>query len=131
MLAEGKASSYEEAEIAASLLCLKFSDEESLSAAKQCTSVEAALAFLQQECELCTGRFPMNEVSCPEYKFFYSLQLLSFWWFSGRIQWIILILCNNSGDFGLISSQNRRYSCSGLKLDEKENWNLIVTGLFR
>ncbi|XP_058801962.1 E3 ubiquitin-protein ligase lubel-like isoform X1 [Phymastichus coffea] len=62
LLAEGRASSYEEAEIAASLLSFKFTDEESLHAAKQCTSVEAALAFLQQECELCTGRFAMSQM---------------------------------------------------------------------
>ncbi|XP_031780566.1 uncharacterized protein LOC100117677 isoform X5 [Nasonia vitripennis] len=62
LLAEGRASSYEEAEVAASLLSLKFNDEEALQAAKQCSSVEAALAFLQQECELCTGRFSMSQM---------------------------------------------------------------------
>nr|XP_031825913.1 uncharacterized protein LOC116424104 [Nomia melanderi] len=62
LLAEGKASNYDEAEVAASLLALKFGDVEALHAAKECSSVESALAFLQQECELCTGRFAMSEM---------------------------------------------------------------------
>ncbi|XP_076398262.1 linear Ubiquitin E3 ligase isoform X12 [Megachile rotundata] len=62
LLAEGKASNYDEAEVAASLLALKFGDVEALQAAKECSSVESALAFLQQECELCTGRFAMSQM---------------------------------------------------------------------
>ncbi|XP_026667704.1 uncharacterized protein LOC108622912 isoform X2 [Ceratina calcarata] len=62
LLAEGKASTYDEAEVAASLLALKFGDVEALHAAKECSSVESALAFLQQECELCTGRFAMSQM---------------------------------------------------------------------
>lgn len=63
LLAEGRAANYDEAEVAASLLALKFGDAEALQAAKECSSVESALAFLQQECELCTGRFAMSQVS--------------------------------------------------------------------
>jgi len=63
LLAEGRAANYDEAEVAASLLALKFGDTEALQAAKECSSVESALAFLQQECELCTGRFAMSQVS--------------------------------------------------------------------
>ncbi|XP_025074899.1 uncharacterized protein LOC105430571 [Pogonomyrmex barbatus] len=62
LLAEGRAANYDEAEIAASLLALKFGDAEALQAAKECSSVESALAFLQQECELCTGRFAMSQM---------------------------------------------------------------------
>ncbi|KAL7301634.1 hypothetical protein TKK_0005641 [Trichogramma kaykai] len=62
LLAEGRVARYAEAEIAANLLALKFTEAEALNASRQCPSVEAALAFLQQECELCTGRFPMNEM---------------------------------------------------------------------
>ncbi|XP_029170932.1 uncharacterized protein LOC114940417 isoform X2 [Nylanderia fulva] len=62
LLAEGRASNYDEAEVAASLLALKFGDAEALQAAKECSSVESALAFLQQECELCTGRFAMSQM---------------------------------------------------------------------
>jgi len=63
LLAEGRAANYDEAEVAASLLALKFGDAEALQAAKECSSMESALAFLQQECELCTGRFAMSQVS--------------------------------------------------------------------
>ncbi|XP_063977299.1 E3 ubiquitin-protein ligase lubel isoform X3 [Diachasmimorpha longicaudata] len=62
LLAEGKVSSYDEAEIAASLITLKFGDDEAVHAAKECGSVESAIAFLQQECELCTGRFAVNQM---------------------------------------------------------------------
>ncbi|XP_050445693.1 E3 ubiquitin-protein ligase lubel isoform X3 [Cataglyphis hispanica] len=62
LLAEGRAANYDEAEVAASLLTLKFGDAEALQAAKECSSVESALAFLQQECELCTGRFAMSQM---------------------------------------------------------------------
>ncbi|XP_020284308.1 uncharacterized protein LOC109854998 isoform X3 [Pseudomyrmex gracilis] len=62
LLAEGRAANYDEAEVAASLLALKFGDAEALQAAKECSNVESALAFLQQECELCTGRFAMSQM---------------------------------------------------------------------
>ncbi|XP_011050358.1 PREDICTED: uncharacterized protein LOC105143613 isoform X2 [Acromyrmex echinatior] len=62
LLAEGRAANYDEAEVAASLLTLKFGDTEALQAAKECSSIESALAFLQQECELCTGRFAMSQI---------------------------------------------------------------------
>ncbi|KAK2585494.1 hypothetical protein KPH14_010147 [Odynerus spinipes] len=62
LLAEGRASNYDEAEVAASLLALKFGDAEAIHAAKECGSVESALAFLQQECELCTGRYAMSQM---------------------------------------------------------------------
>lgn len=62
LLAEGRVSNYNEAEIAATLLSLKFGDAEAVLAAKECSNVESALAFLQQECELCTSRVSMNEV---------------------------------------------------------------------
>ncbi|XP_029659743.1 uncharacterized protein LOC115233451 [Formica exsecta] len=62
LLAEGRAANYDEAEVAASLLTLKFGDAEALQAAKECSSIESALAFLQQECELCTGRFAMSQM---------------------------------------------------------------------
>ncbi|XP_015178743.1 PREDICTED: uncharacterized protein LOC107067604 [Polistes dominula] len=62
LLAEGRVSNYEEAEVAASLLALKFGDAEAIHAAKECGNVESALAFLQQECELCTGRYAMSQM---------------------------------------------------------------------
>ncbi|XP_033231133.1 uncharacterized protein LOC117182184 isoform X3 [Belonocnema kinseyi] len=62
LLVEGQASTYDEAEVAASLLALKFGNAEALHAAKECSSVESALAFLQQECELCTSEFAMTQM---------------------------------------------------------------------
>ncbi|XP_028127889.1 E3 ubiquitin-protein ligase lubel isoform X1 [Diabrotica virgifera virgifera] len=62
LLAEGKVDNYEQAELAASLLLLKFSTEEALEAVKDCNSVDAAIAFLQQDCELCAGKYPMKEI---------------------------------------------------------------------
>lgn len=66
--------------MAASLLALKFGDVEALHAAKECSSVESALAFLQQECELCTGRFAMSQVlETIQYPLFHlRIQNLSF-----------------------------------------------------
>ncbi|KAF5304457.1 hypothetical protein FQA39_LY09653 [Lamprigera yunnana] len=61
-LAEGQVHTYEQAELAVSLLSLKFSMEQALEAVKECNSLDSAIAYLQQECELCTGRYPMNQM---------------------------------------------------------------------
>lgn len=42
---------------------LKFDEEEAVTAAEECSSLYTALSFLQQECELCAGRYPMGQVS--------------------------------------------------------------------
>lgn len=54
--------SYQQAELAVSLMALKFSSEEALAAVHDCNTLDAAVAYLQQECELCAGKYPMNEV---------------------------------------------------------------------
>jgi E3 ubiquitin-protein ligase RNF31 len=61
-LAEGQVETYEQAEMAASLIREGFEREDALGAAKECFSLEAARAFLQQECELCTAKVPMSQV---------------------------------------------------------------------
>ncbi|GJQ83843.1 hypothetical protein Trydic_g5700 [Trypoxylus dichotomus] len=61
-LAEGNVESYEKAELAASLLSLNFTTEEVLEAAKECNSLDSAIAYLQQECELCAGKYHMSEI---------------------------------------------------------------------
>lgn len=61
-MAEGKVSTYDEGEIVASLLALKFDQDAALNAAKECHDLDSAIAFLQQECELCTGKFAVSEV---------------------------------------------------------------------
>ncbi|XP_064212934.1 E3 ubiquitin-protein ligase lubel isoform X6 [Tribolium castaneum] len=61
-LAEGQVESYQQAELAVSLMTLKFSAEEALEAAKDCHTLDAAIAYLQQDCELCAGKYPMNQI---------------------------------------------------------------------
>lgn len=62
LLAEGILPSWEQAEVALDLYQMKFDETTALQAASECTTLEAALAYLQQECELCTGKYPMKEV---------------------------------------------------------------------
>lgn len=62
-LAEGLVKTYDQAELAVKLLDLKFEQDEALNAAQECSTLNAALSFLQQECELCTGKYPMKQVS--------------------------------------------------------------------
>jgi hypothetical protein len=54
---------YDQAELAVKLMDLKFEQDEALNAAQECSTLNAALSFLQQECELCTGKYPMKQVS--------------------------------------------------------------------
>nr|CAD7201298.1 unnamed protein product [Timema douglasi] len=61
-LAEGLVSTYEQAEIAVKLIDLKFDREEALSAAQECSTLAAAIAFLEQECELCMGKYTMKQM---------------------------------------------------------------------
>ncbi|GLG99758.1 Potential E3 ubiquitin-protein ligase ariadne-1 [Gryllus bimaculatus] len=61
-LAEGLVSTYDQAELAVRLMALKFEQEEAVNAAKECSTLYAAISFLQQECELCTGKYPMKEM---------------------------------------------------------------------
>lgn len=63
LLAEGRAGSYEKAELAAQLLTFSFDETDSLQAAEECSSIYTAIQFLQQECELCAEKYPMRQVS--------------------------------------------------------------------
>ena len=51
-----------EAELAATLIKMKFDETSALWAATECSTLEHAIGMLQQECELCTEKFPMNEI---------------------------------------------------------------------
>lgn len=62
LLAEGRAGSYEKAELAAQLLNFNFDESDSVQAAEECSSIYTAIQFLQQECELCAERYPMRKV---------------------------------------------------------------------
>ncbi|KAL3282322.1 hypothetical protein HHI36_005509 [Cryptolaemus montrouzieri] len=61
-LAEGQVETYQQAELAVNLIELKFSAQEAFEAVKECSSLDAAVAYLQQECELCAGKYPMNKI---------------------------------------------------------------------
>ncbi|XP_076352720.1 linear Ubiquitin E3 ligase isoform X2 [Tachypleus tridentatus] len=61
-LAQGKCQTYEQSEIVVKLMDMKFDEKESLQAAMECDSLYQAVNFLQQECELCSGKFPMAEM---------------------------------------------------------------------
>lgn len=60
--AEGLTESIYGAELAVSLMEMKFDKKTSLWAASECTTLEQAIAFLKQDCELCTEQYPMNEM---------------------------------------------------------------------
>lgn len=61
-LAEGLVSTYDQAELAVHLMEMKFDQQLSVAAAVECSNIQAAMAYLQQECQLCTGKYPMNQV---------------------------------------------------------------------
>jgi len=60
-LLQGLVSTYDQAEIAAQLMELKFDRSQSIDAATECSNIYAAITYLQQECQLCTGNFPMKQ----------------------------------------------------------------------
>uniref|UniRef100_A0A0P4ZW10 E3 ubiquitin-protein ligase RNF31 n=1 Tax=Daphnia magna TaxID=35525 RepID=A0A0P4ZW10_9CRUS len=62
LLAEGKAVSYEKAELAARLMDLKFNEDESIYAANECGSLYMAISYLQQDCELCANKYGVKEM---------------------------------------------------------------------
>lgn len=61
-LAEGQVDTYQQAELAVSLMSLKFTSEDSLEAVKDCATLDTAIAFLQQDCELCAEKYSMKQV---------------------------------------------------------------------
>ncbi|CAH0557576.1 unnamed protein product [Brassicogethes aeneus] len=61
-LAEGQCQTYQQAELAVSLMALNFSSDEAIEAVQDCSSLDAAIAYLQQDCELCAGKYPMNKI---------------------------------------------------------------------
>ncbi|XP_037828628.1 E3 ubiquitin-protein ligase lubel isoform X3 [Lucilia sericata] len=51
-----------EAQIAAALVSMKFQQDVSLWAAKECSDLDHAVALLKQECELCSGTYALNQI---------------------------------------------------------------------
>uniref|UniRef100_T1JM07 RING-type domain-containing protein n=1 Tax=Strigamia maritima TaxID=126957 RepID=T1JM07_STRMM len=59
-LAEGKVSTYSQAEMFVKLIDLQFSESDAISASNECSEIDMAISFLQQDCELCYGKYPMR-----------------------------------------------------------------------
>ncbi len=62
MLATGKVSTYNKAEIAVELIGQYYEEDEACLAVEATETQEAAEAYLQQECELCAGVMKVKEV---------------------------------------------------------------------
>ncbi|XP_055711279.1 E3 ubiquitin-protein ligase lubel isoform X3 [Phlebotomus papatasi] len=62
LLEEGLVDNLATGQLAASLIGLKFDREAALWAAAESCDLDQAIALLQQECELCTGKYPMNQM---------------------------------------------------------------------
>jgi E3 ubiquitin-protein ligase RNF31 len=61
-LAEELVDNYMQAELAVSLVELKFEKEVAIWASKECNDIDSAIQLLQQDCELCTGKCALNEM---------------------------------------------------------------------
>lgn len=59
---EGSLDNYLDAALAVELIQMKFDEKTAIAAAVECNSLEQAIAFLRQECELCTETYPMNQI---------------------------------------------------------------------
>lgn len=65
LLAEGATENWEQAQLAVELVSHGINSPAALLAALECADLNSALAYLNQECELCASRL-------PEYEVFYS-----------------------------------------------------------
>lgn len=59
---EGLVPTHLAAELAVSLIELKYPKESALWVSAQVSTIEQAIELLQQECELCTDKFPINQM---------------------------------------------------------------------
>ncbi|XP_023225612.1 uncharacterized protein LOC111626457 isoform X2 [Centruroides sculpturatus] len=62
LLAEEKCDTYEKAEIAVKLIEMNFNEEDVIQAMKDCSSLDQAFTYLQQDCELCVGIYPASKM---------------------------------------------------------------------
>lgn len=62
LLAEGATETWEQAHLAVELIARGTEQADALMAALECVDLEAALAYLHQDCELCASRLPEHEV---------------------------------------------------------------------
>lgn len=63
LLAEGATENWDQARIAVDLITRGTDVPTALLAALECTDLTAALAYLNQYCELCAAHYPEHEVS--------------------------------------------------------------------
>lgn len=63
LLAEGATENWEQAQLAVELITRGINPPSALLAALECVDLDSALAYLQQDCELCASRLPEYEVS--------------------------------------------------------------------
>lgn len=59
---EGRVANHAAAELAVSLIEMRFDKESALWAASQCVTIDEATELLQQECELCTEKYPRYQI---------------------------------------------------------------------
>lgn len=59
---QGVVENYLQAELVAYLISCNFEKEASIWAASTSATLEEALLLLQDDCELCTEKYPMNEM---------------------------------------------------------------------
>ncbi|XP_072936870.1 uncharacterized protein LUBEL isoform X2 [Epargyreus clarus] len=62
LLAEGATENWEQAQLAVELISRGTEPPAALLAALECTDLSAALAYLQQDCELCASKVPEHEM---------------------------------------------------------------------
>ncbi|GIY94326.1 e3 ubiquitin-protein ligase RNF31 [Caerostris extrusa] len=69
LVADRKVRTYRKAEVVVQLMDMNFDEEEALQAANECSTLEQAISFLQQECLLCTGHYSVSGmvsmIHCP------------------------------------------------------------------
>lgn len=63
LLAEGATENWEQAQLAVELISRGTDPPAALLAALECNDLSTALAYLQQDCELCASKVPEHEVS--------------------------------------------------------------------
>lgn len=55
-------SNYDQAVLAAQLIKLKFDRSQSIDAALECSNIQTAITYLQQDCQLCAEKVSIKEV---------------------------------------------------------------------
>lgn len=62
LLDDGHVDNYLDAVLAVELIQMKFDEQTAIVAAIECNSLDQAIAFLRQDCELCSETYPVNKI---------------------------------------------------------------------